>query len=67
MEPNDVDCALLLSADYPRDKAAADELANGLPFLDILQVDLEGFDRLVHGFFVTDRRGVIKGMVEILL
>jgi len=26
MEPNDVDCALLLAADYPRDTSASEEL-----------------------------------------
>ena len=67
MEPNDVDCALLLAADYPRDKAASDELIKGLPFLEILRVDRHGFDRLVHRFFATDRHGFGKGMIEILL
>ena len=67
MEPNDVDCALLLAADYPRDTAASDELIKGLPFLEILRVDEHGFDRLVHRFFATDRHGVGKGMIEILL
>ncbi len=35
MEPNDVDCVLLLAADYPRDAGASDELIKGLPFLEI--------------------------------
>ena len=35
LEPNDVDCALLIGAGYPADKAAAAELASGLPFLDL--------------------------------
>jgi hypothetical protein len=67
MEPNDVDCVLLLAADYPRDAAASDELAEGLPFLEILRVDEQGFDRLVHRFFATDRHGTAKGMIEVSL
>lgn len=67
MEPNDVDCVLLLAADYPRDAAASDELAEGLPFLEILRVDEQGFDRLVHRFFAADRHGTAKGMIEVSL
>jgi len=67
MEPNDVDCALLLADDYPRDTAASDELIKGLPFMEILRVDAEGFDRLVNRFFATDRHGVAKGMIEVEL
>ena len=67
MEPNDVDCALLLAADYPRDAAASQELIKGLPFLEILRVEPEEFDRLVHTFFATDRHGLGKGMIEISL
>lgn len=67
MEPNDVDCALLLAADYPREAAASDELIKGLPFLEILRVDEQGFDQLVRRFFATDRHGVVKGMIEVLL
>lgn len=66
MEPNDVDCALLLAADYPRDTAASDELIKGLPFLEILRVDEQEFDRLVDRFFATDRHGIGKGMIEVL-
>ena len=67
MEPNDVDCVLLLAADYPRDAEAADDIAKGLPFLDIARVDQHGFDRLVHRFFATDRQGMTKGVVEVSL
>ena len=34
-EPNDVDCALLIGQDFPKDESAAGELDDGLPFLDI--------------------------------
>jgi hypothetical protein len=67
MEPNDVDCVLLLAADYPHDPAASEELIKGLPFLEILRVDEQGFEGLVRRFFSTDRHGVAKGMVEVLL
>ncbi len=67
MEPNDVDCVLLLAADYPRDAAASEELIKGLPFLEILRVDEPEFNRLVQRFFATDRHGVSKGMIEISL
>src|SRR5438128_18550 len=38
LEPNDVDCVLLVGADYPADRAADDELEAGLPFLDLKRV-----------------------------
>jgi Family of unknown function (DUF6932) len=66
MEPNDVDCVLLLAADYPRDVGASDELIKGLPFLEIARVDEVEFNRLVHRFFATTRHGVAKGVVEIV-
>src|ERR1700722_13073769 len=34
MEPNDVDCVLLIGPGSARDSAAEDELLQGLPFLD---------------------------------
>jgi hypothetical protein len=67
MEPNDVDCVLLLSADYPRAPAALDELNRGVPFLEILRVEQEEFERLVQGFFATDRHAAAKGMIEVAL
>lgn len=66
MDPNDVDCVLLLADDYPREPRAADELAAGLPFLELAFVDEPGFDRLVTRFFATDRLGRSKGMVELI-
>lgn len=35
LEPNDVDCALLIDADFPRDVAAEAQLRDGLPFIDM--------------------------------
>lgn len=66
LEPNDVDCALLLGADYPTDQAAADELLEGLPFLSLNFVREADFDFLTRDFFATDRWHVPKGMIEIV-
>lgn len=65
MEPNDVDCALLIGPGFPRDAAAERELMRGLPFLEILFVDQADFDYFV-GFFGSDRTHNPKGMIEVL-
>jgi hypothetical protein len=67
VEPNDVDCALLTGADFPRDRAAEDELRRGLPFLGTDLLEQEDFDRLVDVVFATDQHQVAKGMVEVIL
>jgi hypothetical protein len=66
MEPNDVDCVLLIGRGFPKDLAAEAELRAGLPFLDIALVRRKRFETLVNVFFATDRFDVPKGMVEIL-
>jgi len=65
-EPNDVDCALLIGAGFPLDKAAEAELLAGLPFLEIDLVNQADFDVLVEKFFATDRQSIPKGMVEVI-
>ncbi len=35
LEPNDVDCVLLIGEDFPNDHDAESELLAGLPFLEI--------------------------------
>jgi hypothetical protein len=65
-EPNDVDCALLVTQNVERDVAAAEELDKGLPFLEIALLGDAGFRRLVEKFFATDRDYVPKGMVEVI-
>ena len=67
MEPNDVDCVLLVPPDYPRDTAAEEELLKGLPFLDMALVDQTDFDYFVKRFFVLDRVREEKGMIEVIL
>ena len=66
VEPNDVDCVLLIGDGFPLDKAAEEELIAGLPFLEINLVNQTDFDFLVEKFFATDRHSVAKGMVEII-
>lgn len=65
LEPNDVDCVLLIGADFPRDAAAEEELLAGLPFINLELVDAEGFQQLTEKTFATDRNLVPKGMVEV--
>ena len=67
LEPNDVDCVVLTTAEYPRDPAAAAELLKGLPFMGI-QLEAEGlFDVFVDEVFSYDRDDNPKGMVEVIL
>jgi hypothetical protein len=67
VEPNDVDCVLLVALDSPRGDEVAAELRAGLPFLAIDVVDQNDFDFFVEKFFVTDRDRVPKGMIEVIL
>lgn len=67
MEPNDVDCVLLLIPGRRRDRAAVKELRGGLPFLDMKLVGPEEFDEYVHVIYATDRTGAMKGVIEVML
>jgi uncharacterized protein DUF6932 len=67
IEPNDVDCALLMGPGFPKDRAAEAELLRGLPFLDISLVDDADLDYFVSRFYAFDRTREPKGMVEVLL
>ncbi|MBC8870231.1 MAG: hypothetical protein H8E44_12480 [Planctomycetes bacterium] len=66
-EPNDVDCVLLTSPDFPHDQVAGRELLDGLPFLDIEMVEPRDFGILVDQVFATDRDAIPKGVVEVVL
>src|SRR5262249_46386853 len=66
-EPNDVDCALLIGKDFPRDAAAETELLAGLPFVEIHLLRAEQFERFVEKIFGTDRILTPKGMIEVIL
>jgi len=67
MEPNDVDCVLLIGPETPKDPAAEEELTQGLPFLDISLVGPKDFDYFVQRFFALDRAERSKGMIEVVL
>lgn len=66
MEPNDVDCVLLIGRGLPTDRAAEAELRAGLPFLDTALVRRKRFDTMVNVVFATDRLDSPKGMVEVI-
>lgn len=66
-EPNDVDCVLLVEADFPDDKEAERQLREGLPFLDIEMADRPTFDFYCDRFYATDRLNVSKGLIEVLM
>ena len=65
LEPNDVDCVLLIGVDFPRDAAAEAELLAGLPFINLELVDAEAFQQFTESIFATDRDLTPKGMVEV--
>lgn len=67
LEPNDVDCLLLVGPEFPREPAAEVELKEGLPFIDLHMVGAEDFDPFVSTIFGTDRLMVPKGVVEVPL
>ena len=65
MEPNDVDCVVLIGADFPRDAASEEELLAGLPFINLELVDQAGFQLFTERTYATDRNMIPKGMVEV--
>jgi hypothetical protein len=67
LEPNDVDCVLLMGASFPRERSAATELCAGLPFLHMQLVSSKRFEFFVNAFFATDDRGNSKGLIEVAL
>jgi hypothetical protein len=66
-EPNDVDCAVLLSDDFPLDPAAAADLSEGLPFIDLHMAEAAEFIVLVEHLYGSDRDSVPKCVVEVVL
>lgn len=67
LEPNDVDCVLLIGREFPQDPITETELLGGLPFLDIQLVGHDAFELLVGTIFATDRHRTSKGMMEVIL
>lgn len=62
LEPNDVDCVLLLGPSFPHDDAAEAELLDGLPFINMELVDDEAFQQFTERTFATDRNLVQQAM-----
>lgn len=65
LEPNDVDCVLLIGPGFPHDHDSEAELQAGLPFLDISAVRQDAFELLVEVIFATDRHRSPKGIIEV--
>lgn len=66
IEPNDVDCVVLMPRGRPRDVDAFRELQAGLPFLDITIARSRRFGEYVDDIFAADRFQTPKGMIEVL-
>jgi hypothetical protein len=66
LEPNDVDCVLLIGPRFPLDAEAEAELVAGLPFINLELVDAAAFQQLTERTFATDRDLEPKGMVEVI-
>lgn len=64
---SDLDCVLLVERGFPADADAEAELNSGLPFLELKLVGQTDFRQFVDQVFGTDRMGVPKGMIEVLL
>ena len=67
IEPNDVDCVVLIESGFPKDAAAEKELRDGLPFIELKLVGQADFDEFVEFIFGTDRAGTPKGLIEVEL
>jgi hypothetical protein len=65
LEPNDVDCVLLIGLSFPRDSAAEAELLAGLPFINMDLVSEEAFQQFTERTFASDRDLIPKGMIEV--
>ncbi len=67
LEPNDVDCVLLIGPGFPRDAAANADLAIGLPFVNMELVNPNAFREFTEKIVATDRDLFPKGMIEVML
>lgn len=66
LEPNDVDCVLLIEPGFPRDAEAEREILEGLPFMQVELAEASVFNEYVNVVFGTDRGLVPKGMIEVI-
>jgi hypothetical protein len=67
IEPNDVDCVLLIGRGFPIDATAETALLAGLPFIELKLVGQADFDEYVNQTFASDRMGIPQGMIEVIL
>jgi hypothetical protein len=67
LEPNDVDCLLLIDDSYPRNIVVDQEIRKGIPFLEIHLVKEDDFDFFTRMIYASDRLLVAKGMVEVVI
>lgn len=66
-DPNDVDCALLVAADFEIEAGLQEEFEIGLPFLQIELLLAPDFAVMVERVYSSDRDMVPKGVVEVAL
>lgn len=68
IEPGDVDCVLVPGPDFVKDSDMAIAIQIGLPYLSLQVAETdEDFEFFVANAFATDRAGVPKGLVEVIL
>lgn len=67
IEPNDVDCLLVISSDMPKDANADAEIKDGLPYLDIQIGGQDEFEFFATQHFSLSRERDPKGMIEVVL
>jgi hypothetical protein len=67
MEPNDVDCVLLMGSKFPSEVSAVVEFDAGLPFMEMKLVGQADFDAYVNVTYRSDRMGIFKGTIEVIL
>jgi hypothetical protein len=67
VEPNDVDCILMIEDEVPLGESTMKEIRAGLPFLEVQVVAQELFDYLTTVFFSTDRDRLPKGLIEVIV
>lgn len=67
LEPNDVDCLILIDDRYPRNVAVDQEIREGIPFLEIQVVKDDDYTIFTQVIYASDRLLVAKGMVEVLI
>jgi len=65
LEPNDVDCVLLIGPDFPRDGRGGGRVARWLAVSLIGTSGGSRFRQYTERTFATDRNLVSKGMVEV--